>query len=608
MKNIISLMIFTCLYYNSFSQEIPYGTVSASPYPTQIAQPDGEMIDIKVKGNGYIHYLETIDGYTILKDDQDGMFKYMVSDGNGDLLLTDVVVHNSGNRNQQELNFLSQIEKNLRFSGKTLKQKTGFLRSHQPDSLQYVFPSTGTRRALLILIDFPDQNKQHTVSEFNDLANQSGYNVNGQSGSFRDYYRDISYNALTINTDVRGWYTANNNKAFYGAEGGNPRALVREAVDAAQANGVNFSLYDGDNDGKVDVVMIIHSGRGEEESGVEDDIWSHSSSLGNLQVSYDGVLISDYIIQAERQSGSITNIGVLCHEFGHALGIPDLYDTDGSSKGIGRWGLMASGTWNNNGKTPAQMCAWSKIQLGWITPTVLSSNTTVSSLPNINASATCYRINTSTSGEYFLISNRQKIGWDNHLPGEGLAIWHIDDNQSGNQNENRYKVDLEQADDARHLNNDVNTGDNGDLFPGSANNTFFDDNTNPNARLYNGSNSGVVINNIFESGINVGFDYTDSGNCIANVTVNANYSNGANIDIEAGNTITATNTINSGANVDYDAGNLVRLTTGFHARPGSTFHAFNDGCGGAMIVSEEDEENTVTEESQQASNLIIDNQ
>ena len=95
--------------------------------------------------------------------------------------------------------------------------------------------------------------------------------------------------------------------------------MIRKAVDAAEVAGTDFSQYDGDGDGVVDVVMVIHSGRGMEETGDSDDIWSHRSSLGSShQVTYDGVIINDYIVQSETftVNNQISNIGVLCHEFG----------------------------------------------------------------------------------------------------------------------------------------------------------------------------------------------------------------------------------------------------------------------------------------------------
>jgi len=587
MKKIFIYVVLMLLCFNCFSQQMPSGTVTACPYATEIAQPDGEMIDIRIKGNGYIHYLETIDGYTIIKDQRDNTFKYMVSDGEGDLLITDVVVHNAKKRDSKERTFLKQIDKYLRFSGEKLKERKSLLKAHN-SSCDETFPSIGLGRALMILIDFPDQPSQHTRNEFNNLANLEGYNVNGQTGSFREYYQDISYDSLTIMTDVKGWYRAPENKDFYGADvtdgngnrigDTNPWALARDAVEAAENDGIDFSLYDNDENGVVDVVMIMHSGRGQEESAEADDIWSHKSSI---DVEYDGVTISTYIMQAEKYDQDITNIGVLCHEFGHALGLPDLYDTDNTSEGIGEWCVMASGNWNNEGKTPAHMCTWGKIKLGWLTPTVLFSNQTIDALPNINDNDTCYIVSVySTPEEYFLISNRQQVGWDEHIPGEGLAIWHIDDRQLNNTDEDHYKVHLEQADGDEDLNDNTNRGDDGDLYPGSSDNTLFNDTTIPNSHLYNGNSSFITVGNISVTGETIGF-YVNGSGCRANIDLDANnnYQEGHNINIEAGNKITASNEIEDCADVTYDAGSIIILSEGFHAHEDSKFHAFIDGCG-----------------------------
>ena len=116
--------------------------------------------------------------------------------------------------------------------------------------------------------------------------------------------------------------------------------------------------------------MIIHSGPGAEFTGNVNDIWSHK--WGITPQSRDGVLISSYAIMPEYWStpGDIT-IGVFAHELGHVFGLPDLYDRDGSSRGVGRWSLMATGAWNGSlGNSPAHLDAWCKVQLGFVTPIV----------------------------------------------------------------------------------------------------------------------------------------------------------------------------------------------------------------------------------------------
>lgn len=518
-----------------------------APYPDPIAldQPDGSTFMAYLFTEGPAAYLETLDGYTILQDNTDNYYRYATRGNKGDLYLTGVPVSAPENRSSTEITLLRVIKPHLRYEGVRLAEleANDQLKNYNDGTpgTSAVFPPVGEQKALLLLIDYPDQAFTFPQGNFDNMANQPGYSVNGSSGSFRDYYLDISYGLLTVNTDVEGWYTAINNRATYGIGSmanrnfNNAVPLIREAVDAAEAAGVDFSQYDGDGDGRVDVVEVIHSGRGAEESGNVADIWSHRWVLAanGLSVTYDGKLINDYIIQPEKYGASnIANIGVFVHEFGHALGLPDLYDTDGTSRGIGRWCCMAGGTWNNNGKTPAQFSAWCKEQLGWIVPDVLDGTGSISNMGYSDNDDEAYRFNTSDNDEYFLVENRQKIGWDAYLPGEGLAIYHIDNSRNTNSNENRPLVDLEQADGDRDMNLNVNSGDNGDLYPGSSNNDEFSCSTNPNSNIYSGGVSNINIFSITTVGdlINFEYDYCSADCAIVDIALSGapyNFTGGA---------------------------------------------------------------------------------
>ncbi|WP_367388973.1 M6 family metalloprotease domain-containing protein [Lewinella sp. LCG006] len=496
-----------------------YCRVAPYPDPIELIQPDGNTFMAYLFTEGPAAYLETLDGYTILQDKNDNYYRYATRGNKGDLYLTGVPVAAPENRSSTEIALLQVIRPHLRYEGVRLAElaATDQLKNYDDEpGTSSIFPPAGVQKALLLLIDFPNQLFTYPQGNFDNMANEVGYSVNGSSGSFRDYYLDISYGLLTVNTDVEGWYTAENNRATYGIENmANPNflnavPLIREAVDAAEAAGVDFSQYDGDGDGRVDVVEIIHSGRGAEESGNVADIWSHRWVLaaGGLSVTYDGKIINDYIIQPEKFGATnIANIGVFVHEFGHALGLPDLYDTDGSSRGLGRWCCMAGGTWNNSGKTPAQFSAWCKEELGWIVPDLLDGTGSIANMGYSDNSDESYRFNTPDNDEYFLLENRQKIGWDAYIPGEGLAIYHIDASRSSNSNENRPIVDLEQADGNRDMNLNVNSGDNGDLYPGASANNEFSCSTNPNSNIYSGAVSNINISSISTSGDLISFDY-----------------------------------------------------------------------------------------------------
>jgi M6 family metalloprotease-like protein len=334
--------------------------------------------------------------------------------------------------------------------------------------------------------------------------NSTGWNG---TGSFRDFYEEISYDQFHPEATVDGWYMAENNHDYYGYNQGFTYAveLVRKAVDEAEAAGMDFSQFDNDGDGWVDALNIVHAGPGAEE-GDQSNIWSHKWSLSaaDLAVQYDGVWIDSYTINPEIQYNTQVYIGVIAHEFGHALGLPDLYDTDGSSAGIGNWGLMSGGSWGTDGGSPwypAHMCPWGKTQMGWVTPVLLENDTTAIELLPVETYPVVYQINHPTDdSEYFMLENRQKRGFDVNMFREGLLIWHMDDEKltgwGPNSDEPHYGVGLEQADGQYHLELGYGRGDAGDPFPGSTGNHTFDDDSVPNSHSYYFVPSLISVNNI----------------------------------------------------------------------------------------------------------------
>jgi len=310
--------------------------------------------------------------------------------------------------------------------------------------------------------------------------------ISNPTGTVTDYYKEISYGQTVVVGTVFGPYQLPGTNAAYtfGAYGIPATNFTTDAIRAADSAGVDFSQFDADGDGVVDALFIVHSGPGAEETGRLTDIWSHASSIAPQK--RDGKWLSDYSIEPEQQSGPIPiQIGVFCHEAGHALfGLPDLYDTDGTSQGAGAWCLMSSGNYNNSSKTPTHMSAWCKKQVGWLTPISLSANQNNVSLPAVEFTPTIYRLWTNGTGgsEYFLLENRYRRGFDAYNPGGGLLIWHIDEAAGSNNNENRYMVGLMQADGLRNLNLNANRGDAGDPFPGNTNNRNFDEFSNPNSK------------------------------------------------------------------------------------------------------------------------------
>ncbi|MFH1024297.1 MAG: M6 family metalloprotease domain-containing protein [Planctomycetota bacterium] len=327
------------------------------------------------------------------------------------------------------------------------------------------------------------------------------------TGSMNDYWREVSYGQFGVNgasSHAVGWYTASKTKAESismspGAYPDNVANLVEEAVDAAEANGVNFANYDNDGDGNVDGLIVVFPGQGQEVTGSGGDINAHRwdiESAGGSARAFDGKIVNDYVLCPEWgvDPGVISGIGVYCHEYGHMLGLPDLYDTDMSSNGIGNYDLMSTGLWlgggTQDGTSPSHLSAWSKKFLKWVTPTNITANGayTVNQAENAAATDCFYRLWTSgaAGNEYFLVENRQKTGFDADLPGSGILVWHVDETQNSNSNEAHKLVDLEEA-DGGGLDAKTNRGDAGDFFPGTSNNVTFSDASTPSSRDYAGN-------------------------------------------------------------------------------------------------------------------------
>lgn len=488
--------------------------ITAAPYPVIYLQPDGSTLMVQGKGTGYLHYMQTTDQYTLIANDA-GYLEYADMGPDGRLRPTGIRAHDPSDRSEDEMFFLRTIGPNT-FDAPAIRQEKRLLAMDEDlrRSMMAEFPSTGTRRVLMLLIQYPDLMATHTRDEFDDFMNAPNFN---SSGSFKDFYLASSFNQLTLNTDVFGWYTAANDASYYADDNGRDvaRELGREAIDAAEAAGVDFSPYDNDMDGNLDGIIFVHAGPGAEEGSITNlYIWSHRSRLSNdgLDVTYDGVHIDDYMFNPERRNNNsrMVGIGVFCHEFGHGLGLPDLYDTDdsnGDSEGIGWWGLMGSGNWAGSEDFPTNFGAWSKIKLGWQTATDITGQVDGFQLsPASEVNNEVYRISTADPLEYFLLENRHNVGVDIALPGHGMIIWHIDDNLIDNKDENHKWVDVEEAEGYSDLDNNNNRGDGGDPFPGSTNNKIFNDTSTPNSKRYNGDNTATDINNIREQGTLVLFN------------------------------------------------------------------------------------------------------
>lgn len=373
-----------------------------------------------------------------------------------------------------------------------------------------------TIKAIAILVDFSDNVGTAPVAHFDSVLSSVGCYA---AGSMRDYYFEVSYGSVEMITTVVGWfrmpqlysYYTNNNYGF-GSYPMNAQKMTEDAVWAADPT-VDFSQFDNDNDGYVDALFVVHAGQGAEVTGNPNHIWSHAWVTFNVPY-VDGVYAYRY--STEPEDG---RVGVFSHEAGHAIfGLPDLYDYDYDSEGLGAWSLMAGGSWNMNGYSPAHMDAYCKIMSGFVEPQVVTSNQDGVIIPNVTYNPVIYKLWSEglPGTQYFLVENRILSGFDSHLPWPGLMIYHVDETMPHNNWQwypgytgyGHYKVALEQSDGYWELERNMNSGNYGDPYPGAMPPHYaFNDTTVPDSKDYTFAATHVAVDNISVAGDTMTADF-----------------------------------------------------------------------------------------------------
>ncbi|WP_017413616.1 M6 family metalloprotease domain-containing protein [Clostridium tunisiense] len=395
------------------------------------------------------------------------------------------------------------------------------------------------QKALVLLVQFNDVKLSYSSESWYD----SIFNLNSKSLS--KYYKDNSFNKInfqpvqesegTSNDGVIN-VTLNYNHPNYGGKLEGIQYNIRDVL--VQANTyINFKDYDKDGDGKLTAeelhLVIVVAGQEastlyEEPYVYEPSIWAHKSSVP-LQFSLDGINFfnQDYIAIGEKHQDHKATIGALTHEIGHNLGLPDLYDTDYSSQGVGEHSLMGSGSWGNligeySGQTPANLDPWSKIYLGLLQPKVINYETEeVLNSYSLSGQYNVVKVPTRNPKEYFLLENRQHTSYDESLRtfgiNSGVAIWHINEavieaNMGSNTvNDNEYSkgVDLEEANEAALGIKQLDLKEEDYALSGYRNGlkhyfnkslySTFSTNTIPNSNLQSNSSTGLTFNVLSDS-------------------------------------------------------------------------------------------------------------
>jgi len=391
------------------------------------------------------------------------------------------------------------------------------------------FPTTGEQRGLIILAEFADNSFTYSQEHFSRMMNEKGYSEDGHIGSAHDYFASQSMGRFLPKFDVVGPVKLSHNIAYYGTDDittydKNIDRMITDACKLAKSTyDIDFSLYDGDEDGEVDMVYVIYAGYGQNAGAPATTIWPRMFYLSqaDANITIDGKTIETYACSPELDGNSGTvscGIGQFCHEFGHVLGLADHYNTSsGTDYQFGSYDIMDYGEYNNEGRTPPAYNAFERMTLGWMTPDTLADEPMDNlTLEHIATSNKAYLIGSRyNADEFWLLENRQQTEWDEHLPANGLMITHVDyDSEewfynSVNDEEDHRHFQLVAADNEWAY--DVVSGKNsekGDLWPClTQQNVSLTDNSTPAMKAFTGELTDRWITDIERSGDLVRFNY-----------------------------------------------------------------------------------------------------
>ena len=372
--------------------------VPAYPGKVKMIQPDGSVIVIQVHGDEWFHYITDERGRVVARG-ADGFFRPAT--------MPDRAVAEEAR-------------------AKAFQQRAQA--AAKASSL-----TQGTHRIPVILVEFQDV--RFTIDSpqtaFDALLNEEGYSANAATGSVRDFYVENSHGLYDPIFEVYGPYLLSKDSKDYVNNAGGALMEACKAMDGE----IDFTRYDSDKDGTVDMTLMYYAGHSAAETGLSDEqIWPHQGQVyGGSKL--DGKSLGTYFCTSELKGYSGTQmcgIGPTTHEFAHSLGLPDFYDTDyetnGEASGLFTYSTMCGGAYNNNGRTPPYFNAEELMMLGWMDGlTAIDKQGDLTIAPVQNRIA--YMIPTSTAGEYFVLECRARTGWDRYLPGNGMLVYHVDKSQ-----------------------------------------------------------------------------------------------------------------------------------------------------------------------------------
>ena len=526
-----------------------------------VKQSDGTVLQVQKEGNGHFMYYTTTDGIALMRG-ANGDFQYakVVADG---LLASGVCAHETHLRSTREIHLLSQ-------EGLRTQEAFQWLSSlHTPSAKQGrgmgnltkdgigeygksgsgIVKSIGAPTIPVIMVEFPDRKFMEitTKDKVSRMLNEPGYDDEEYcKGSVKDYFTSQSNGMFVPSYDVVAKVQVSKPYAEYGKNASNGsidlnvKKLIKEAIDSACVAGVDFKKYAKDA-GRVPLVSIYYAGPGEHssfEKGCEDYIWAHFSETAFTTL--DGVGINSYFVGNEMlqsykpdangnpvvKDAKFDGIGIFCHEFGHALGLPDFYQTRGSEKieTPDFWSVMDYGQYFFDGYAPIGYSAFERSSLGWIDIQELKEPqyAELYAFGQEDKGPTAYCIkNDANEKEYYILENRQPGTWYPALMGQGMLITHVDFDASlwsynaVNNDKDHQRYEVIPADNVKSGYEDSSRKRpvwdyfKADLFPGLKHVDAFTDTTTPASKVFTGTSLNKPLYNIKEYNGVVSFSFKD---------------------------------------------------------------------------------------------------
>lgn len=427
------------------------GAVKMKPGINIIKQADGTTITVRAYGDEDLSYFLASDGTLLYQEGTNFYIAGVKADGT--LYSTGVLAHEPSMRTIKEISAIKAQNAKAFYNSMEKQAKANKVRREPMTPDNSLLPSLGKHKIPVILVEFSDvefsvENPKATFDKYlngKELFNKETDPEMGQNyASVAKYFKDMSFGKFEPEFEVYGPVNLGKPLATYGAGYSSQENMGLLLTDACTAvdDEVDFTQYDSNDDGNIDLIYIIYAGFSQSIAGNSTDCIHPKSGYLSLAKSFDGMDVKRYGVNnelngtpADQANGPIINgIGLFCHEFSHCMGLPDLYPKSGSiaeaciNQNMDYWSLMDAGEYTANGYRPTAYTAWERERLGWMEIGTLTgpSNVELKSLDEGGAAFRIYNDKDETGHEYYIVENVQNNGWNKNLFGNGLMVTHVD--------------------------------------------------------------------------------------------------------------------------------------------------------------------------------------